>query len=136
MVKRNASSFPNFGGQFDPDLFCLTSDGIEAAKNILRIIAMDIDDLEYCPLLPNIVSILLHHLSPDDTMACVFIMIRKSLVRGSWLYFPTHLDDMILFYGSFNDMVSRKLPKVCVFCEQFNVFIYFRLQPPGPQSFE
>lgn len=105
--------FPAFGGILHADRFALSVKGLTTVKNILRILAREFPHLEYCPSLPSIVSIILHHLSPDDTLASARVMLKQSIDSGQqWMYFPTSLAGTMSFYNAFAELLQRHAPKV------------------------
>jgi hypothetical protein len=106
------AKYPTFGGVLNLEKFALTEEGEKVVKNILRIIAHDHPTLEYCPMLPTLIALLLHHLGPDDTLAAIHVLVVRSLDTSNWAYFPTTLGSTMAFYGVFGDLVKIQCPKV------------------------
>ncbi|KAG5455470.1 MAG: hypothetical protein BJ554DRAFT_5108, partial [Olpidium bornovanus] len=53
----------------------------------MAIIAFDFPNLEFCPFIPPIVCLLLHHLTQDEVLGIVTVLVRSSLNgSGSWTY--------------------------------------------------
>lgn len=103
---------PTFGGAIHFDSLALTEEGLAVVRNILCILALEHPELEYCPFIPTVVALILHHASPDETLGCMRVMIRKSGMTD-WVYFPLNLASCMAFYTAFGELLRKNVPKVC-----------------------
>ncbi|KAI9220125.1 rab-GTPase-TBC domain-containing protein [Blastocladiella britannica] len=112
---------PAFGGSLFPEWLCLTAKGYLIAGRLLSILAYDFPHIDYCPFLPVIVALLLHHVGPDDTLGCMNQMIKRTLLAPQiWTTFPTYKRDVKAFNYAFGELVKEKLPKVHRHIEKLN----------------
>lgn len=104
--------FADFGGHLDTDSeHCyLTQEGITAAKRILCVLNDRNQDIDFCPMIPSIVSILLTHLDEAETYAALYHMIYVTR-RVKW-FFRLNKMDHALFVESFKDLLRKRLPDV------------------------
>ena len=110
--KGKQGNFPTYGGEFNTERFALSEEGEKVVKNILRILSQDYPTLEFCPPLPSIVALLAHHLSANDLLGAMRILVRESVGEANaGHFFPTKLSTMMLFYDSFGDLVKKHTPK-------------------------
>jgi hypothetical protein len=87
----------------------LTNAGKQSAKRILCIIALDRPDLDYCPILPDLVAIALQFLNEEDTFILMHLMLNKSL-KDKW-FFQTNLKDNKLFIINFEEIIRERYCK-------------------------
>ncbi|KAI9190420.1 hypothetical protein H9P43_001854 [Blastocladiella emersonii ATCC 22665] len=112
---------PQFGGSLFPDWLCLTPKGFLVAGRLLSILAYDYPHIEYCPFLPVIVVLLLHHVGPDDTLGSINWMIKRTLVNHDvWTTFPTYKRDIKALNHAFAELVKSTLSKVWKHIELLN----------------
>ncbi|KAI9141792.1 TLD-domain-containing protein [Paraphysoderma sedebokerense] len=107
----------------------LNKRGLLSASRIIAIVAHDYPNIDYCPFLPALTYILLHHLQPDDVLGTLNFMIKESLgvvnpltgkVRKEklkmedrhWCYFPTYKKDIKVFNIVFAELLSKTHPKI------------------------
>jgi hypothetical protein len=100
--------------------FCLSNYGISSVKYILTIIAKDFPQIQVCPVVPSITALLLHHLSPADTLASVRFLIKTSINSDDWLYFPTTIREHTIFVNSLGSLVEKQCPKLYNKMKQLN----------------
>jgi TBC1 domain family member 24 len=106
--KPKTDKYPTFGGPpLDLKRFALTDHGVEVAKNIMCIVAKALPQIECAPLLANIIPLLLHHLSPDNTLGAVYVMVRHTAERKKWFFFPITSSDTFVLYNAFSEVASR-----------------------------
>ncbi|KAH3757115.1 TBC1 domain family member 24 [Pelomyxa schiedti] len=101
---------PTFCGNLDPKCHYVTDDGIEAAKRILVLIAMDHPDIQCCPAIPDCVLLLLTFLTEHEVYLAMRYMIAVSV--KSRLYFNVVAQHSSSFLSAFGSLVRKKLPKV------------------------
>ncbi|KAJ1512666.1 hypothetical protein HMI54_007362 [Coelomomyces lativittatus] len=105
--------YPQFGGSFPLNLLYLSSKGVFTVGRILTIIAYDYPNVEYCPFIPALTSLLLHHVGPDDVLGTLNHMLKSSLANPNvWTYFPTYKADIKAFNFAFTELVQAQLPKL------------------------
>ena len=102
----------SFGGRLNVHRFAFTPEGEVVANAILTIIGHDFPHLEYCPFLPSIISILLHHMSPDETLGSVRVMLHRSFTNDHWAYFPTIWHDSLIFDEALGRLIEQHLPRI------------------------
>ncbi|KNE56112.1 hypothetical protein AMAG_01951 [Allomyces macrogynus ATCC 38327] len=114
-------SCPLFGGSLFLDKLCLTNKGALTAARLLSIVAYDYPNIDFCPFLPALVALLLHHVQPDDALGTVNLMLRRQLANpAQWAYFPTYKRDIKAFNYAFSTVVQRQLPKLWTHLERLN----------------
>jgi len=86
---------PTFGGRSHLSSVALNKSGAWVVDHILCIIAHDYPNIEYCPFIPPLVTLLAHHLrTPDELLGGIVSMLKKSLMcpadsKDRWAFFPT-----------------------------------------------
>jgi hypothetical protein len=114
-------SCPLFGGSLFTDFLCLTAKGYLTSGRLLSIVAYDYPNVEYCPFLPALTVLLLHHVGPDDVLGTCNLMLKRALADPSkWHYFPTYKRDIKSFNYAFASLVEKNLPKVWKHLEKLN----------------
>lgn len=94
---------PTFGGKLEFENLYLTDEGIQVAKRLLCIIAMEHPNVYYTPMLPNLVSIFLHFMDENEVYACIYQMLMESN-KNQW-YFHTTKKEHLLFLFAFKKIV-------------------------------
>eukprot|EP00158_Paraphelidium_tribonemae_P003601 Partr_v1_DN26250_c0_g1_i1_m48628 putative TBC1 domain family member len=92
--------------------FALNSHGQAVTNNIVSIVKHEFPSVDRCPFLVPAISIMLHHLAPDDVVGAIRILVTKSQVRDKWEYFPTTLRELRLFNDTVEELVKQHLPKI------------------------
>ncbi|KAJ3125971.1 hypothetical protein HK098_007976 [Nowakowskiella sp. JEL0407] len=75
---------PTFGGKFykKNNLLALSKEGISIIENILCIIQHDFPNLEYCPMIVPLLSLLCHHMrNEDELLGAIVSILKKSMHR-------------------------------------------------------
>ncbi|KAI3644838.1 hypothetical protein MP228_011002 [Amoeboaphelidium protococcarum] len=114
LVKYTASnsSYPTFGGAIDFSLFALSPYGESVVKVILILLSHDFPLLEYSPMLPNVVALLLHNLNEDQVYGIAKIMVSQAQRNDKWMYLPINLQEMMHFYQVFAEVAQQIAPKI------------------------
>lgn len=100
------SSYPTFGGAIDFSLFALSPYGESVVKVILILLSHDFPLLEYSPMLPNVVALLLHNLNEDQVYGIAKIMVSQAQRNDKWMYLPINLQEMMHFYQVFAEVAQ------------------------------
>lgn len=111
-LTKHAAMFPTFGGALNMDRFALTTEGHQVLKNILRIVAHDYHFIEYCPMLPAIVALLLHHLPPNEALGATRILLKTSSESETIMFFPVTFQNGLLLFNAFSDLYQKQAPKI------------------------
>lgn len=92
------------------DKHMLNSYGIAAAKRILCTLGTCFVDIDYCPVLCNIVPILLCFLSEDSTFRCTSWMIKEC--KKNAYFFACTAKQSVTQTLTFVNLVQKKLPTI------------------------
>ncbi|ORZ40363.1 TLD-domain-containing protein [Catenaria anguillulae PL171] len=112
---------PLFSGSMFTEWMCLTQKGYLVAGRMLSVIAYDYPHIEFCPFLPVLSVLMLHHVGPDDTFGSINWMIRANMAKpDSWVFFPTYKKDIKALNYAFSELVKTQLPKVWKHLELLN----------------
>lgn len=107
---------PCFGSQLNLDTIHLSDSKRNTISKLLCIIGSVHPQLEFTPLIPAIVAVLVKRLEPDDALACMAAMIEghsiPAIKRQDWAYFPLHRRDYLVFGRVFEDLLQNHVPKV------------------------
>ncbi|KAJ3225683.1 hypothetical protein HK099_006404 [Clydaea vesicula] len=112
---------PTFGGRPHRDDSALNAAGSNIVEHVLCILCNDFPNLEYCPFLPPLASLLAHHLrSPDELLGAMVSVVKSSLNKApgqdKWTYLPTFSviirKDHRLMQTSFENFLQKKNSKV------------------------
>lgn len=110
------NKYPTFGGTLaQSNKFALTKDGLQVVRLILCIIEKNNPQIELCPMLPNMVAILLHHLSPGDTLGAAQILVRRALDKKPFFFIPVTASDTTALYHVFAALAvkhTRAMPRL------------------------
>eukprot|EP01105_Mastigella_eilhardi_P028972 TRINITY_DN995_c0_g2_i3.p1 TRINITY_DN995_c0_g2~~TRINITY_DN995_c0_g2_i3.p1 ORF type:complete len:713 (-),score=137.71 TRINITY_DN995_c0_g2_i3:49-1878(-) len=109
-VPRTVHVFPMFGGSLQEQCHYLTVEGVEAAKRILCMIGTENPDVEYCPMIPDILLLLLTYMDEAEAYALLSTLLARS--KQDHYYFNLNRAQAAQFYLTFNDLVKTKLSNV------------------------
>ena len=82
------------------------------AGNILCILEHEYPQLSYCPFLMGTCTVLLHHMTADQALGCLTVMLRSSLHGHEWRFFLTTPRESWLFTEVFFDLLESAVPAV------------------------
>lgn len=99
------------GGLLDKKKFALTGKGMQVAKNLLNIISKIFPAVEACPMLPTLVALFLHYLSPSQTLGCISVMLKRTIQERDWYYLPIEVADMTVLYSALSNL-TENMPKL------------------------
>jgi len=97
---------PSFGGTLRLKDHMLTKEGKLIAKRVLCTLAVENPELNFCPILPNLVPCLLQYLPEAEVYVCVHLMVQKS--SDEPFFFPTNQKTNQQFHLAFKDMLSMQ----------------------------
>ncbi|KXS10736.1 hypothetical protein M427DRAFT_127380, partial [Gonapodya prolifera JEL478] len=107
---------PTFGGRLHRRELFLSKQGWTVVDHILSIIARDYPQVDYCPFIPPLVVVLLHHLeTPGDVLGAISVILNASLKHhpdDRWSFFPVYKKDIKVFIQSFGTVLQHQLPKL------------------------
>jgi len=66
---------PTFGGKLSPESHCLSSRGFLAVQRILCVLASRKASIDYCPMIPELVSILVSFMSEEEAFVVAYLII-------------------------------------------------------------
>jgi len=101
---------PTFGGVFRSEDHYLTEEGSEAAKRILCTLAMENPTIEYLPVIPDLVCILLHFMEESNVYAVASLMLSER--NPNRYYFKPTKKGITLFLYTFDDLLNKHAQKI------------------------
>lgn len=101
---------PSFGGMFRADVHYLNDNGIETVQRLLSVIRMQNPELDYLPMLPDVIGMLLLYLNEKEVFYTVQAMLDRSR-RDNWWFNVTRAAHA-LFMSSFTKLVEKNLPEL------------------------
>lgn len=116
----NAIDCPLLGGSLLRKHLFLTERGYVIALRILSIIRNEFSEIEYCPHLLPLVSLMLHHLSEDDTFGMIIQMLRTS-IQVRWSFFPVNKEDTKAMNHVMDRLIKKHYPKTHNHIHRLNV---------------
>ncbi|KAL7712656.1 TLDc domain-containing protein [Entamoeba marina] len=117
---------PSFGGEFCFKEHPLKEkEALASVGFILSILSLNNPKVSFCPVLPNIVGILLTCCTLDETLAISNKLLSKSVKTN--MYLPLHPIDFISFYEILIDQLKSILPKCIPLINSLDVNCFFPL---------
>ncbi|KYQ94360.1 RabGAP/TBC domain-containing protein [Tieghemostelium lacteum] len=104
-------NIPTFGGVLSPSDHYLTESGIEQVKHILSLVALNFPEIEYCPLIPDIVHILMIFMSEPSVYKILNILIESSK-NSFYRYLNTNNTYCTAFILTFDTLIENHIPKL------------------------
>ena len=105
---------PLFGGEINHGL-PLTKKGFWNVEIILKILGFDYSELRDCPILPSILTLLLHFATPSEAFGVALQIVRTGLKHSNWIYFPMGKKEFQIFSLVFLEVVQKLMPKLYQF---------------------
>jgi len=104
-------NIPSFGGVVSPSDHYLTEDGVHVVKTILKMVSINFPEIDYCPLIPDIVHILLLFMSESKAYLLLSLLINMSN-DPYYKYLNTSNRECTKFILTFDSLIEKNLPKV------------------------
>jgi len=101
---------PTFGGTLHFENYFLTEAAHEYCKRILCVIAMEFPEINYCPILPDFVCLLLHFLNEAEAYSVVQRIISEESKTTVSKRLEIDRKGWTRFLMTFNDLVAKELP--------------------------
>eukprot|EP01114_Cavostelium_apophysatum_P022674 TRINITY_DN8284_c0_g1_i1.p1 TRINITY_DN8284_c0_g1~~TRINITY_DN8284_c0_g1_i1.p1 ORF type:complete len:818 (-),score=205.70 TRINITY_DN8284_c0_g1_i1:106-2559(-) len=101
---------PTFGGAFDTKYHYLNEHGIDSTKRILCVLAMDNPGIDYFPVIPDLVCILLHFMGESETYATTSLMIQNRDPKRE--FFKPGKKGITLLLHTFDDLLDKHATKI------------------------
>jgi len=101
---------PTFGGVFRTEDHYLSEDGSEAAKRVLCTLAMENPTIEYLPVIPDLVCILLHFMEESNAYVVANLMLNER--NPNRYYFMATKKGITLFLYTFDDLLNKHAQKI------------------------
>lgn len=117
---------PKFSGEINFQKHILNSYGISAAQRILCALGTCFIDIDYCPVICDLVPILLCFLSEEDSFRCASWMIQ--ICKQDAFFFACTAKQSVAQSLAFANLVKKKLPLLfhCMFFLFFLFVLYKR----------
>ncbi|KAF2077763.1 hypothetical protein CYY_000950 [Polysphondylium violaceum] len=104
-------NIPSFGGVVSPSDHYLTEDGVHLVKTILKMVSINFPEIDYCPLIPDIVHILLLFMSESNAYLLLSLLIKMSN-DPYYKYLNTSNRECTKFILTFDSLIEKNIPKV------------------------
>eukprot|EP01133_Synstelium_polycarpum_P012371 gene12371-14513_t len=110
-VPKRFRNIPSFGGIVSPSDHYVSEDGIPIVKRILSILALNHPEIEYCPVIPDIVHLLLVFMSEVDTYIYLNLLIKSSN-DAFYRFLNTSNRECTRFVLTFDSLLEKHIPKL------------------------
>lgn len=89
----------------------------------LRARAQDHPDIDFCPFVPSLASLLSIYMPNSDVLGCLASLVTQSGVRNMWCYLPVGQKDYQLFVYVFCLLVKNRLPNFMKHLARHNLLL-------------
>jgi len=125
-IPEHILNYPTFGGRLRLSDYYLNAEGLAAVKRILCVVGMENPGMNYLPVLPDVVCLLLHYMNEADCYTMVHCMLKAELENrpqfmeecgllqeiGTKRYMTATSRAVELFGFTFDDFIKKHAPKL------------------------